>query len=868
MERSRGFRAAALLLVLVCTLANAGVVGLCLHILGSSFTLEPPVERGGEACPWVVVPDAQADLGGETLCVRSLAGMELGPNTLVKDPGYLTDREAYRTWLEDQASLEEVLGATSSVELVLESQDGRRRALEVGVRSAGLSGKLAGLLPDALVVLVSLAIGSFVFLKRPGEAAARALFVITQGIAISAILTGFYSVRGLAPPVWASELLFLLNMAGLLAGAVGLFYLSATFPEPQLGKRTSRVALLVPLAVVCCAFALEIGGVFGASMWGLAPILVASVVLMLRGPLRSGSQLQRLEARWILWGLLLPVVAYVLTRVPLLLFPTQGAAPADDLLVISTLSIPGGIAVAVLRYRLLDIEVVIRRTILGAVVTLLVLFLYYLGVALFAGGLAGGAASTPMLYTVLVSALILTVVVGPIQAQLEGQLDRLFFRNRFHYRRVLARVPDGLALLNSSDAAAEHVLNSVGEAMELSRLVVVQQPVEGLPRVWTRSREGTRLGSQGPAVASPVGEALWEQVESLEKPHLCDREALDSPLDAWMLSEGLELALPLRTPVALVGMIASSGQAGGRLFSSEDIDALRSVASSLALAFSHALAYQTIRAMNEELEQRIDRRTAELDKVRLQLYQWEKMASLGVLAAGVAHELNTPLGVVLSAAEQLSEQLAPQRDEDEVTTRLLELCVEAARRASLIIGDLRSFSRPESSAVQSLDIHECITSTLRLLGPSLRAQKIEVTTEFGDISSVEGFPALFNQTLTNLILNAAAAIKSEGSIRITTWSESLDSVRMSIQDSGPGIPEDLRSRIFEPFYTTKAPGEGTGLGLSLCYTFITQHGGRIWEEGRPGEGARFVVELPVRMSKEQRAKARSPYELTPRPRAP
>jgi two-component system NtrC family sensor kinase len=89
-----------------------------------------------------------------------------------------------------------------------------------------------------------------------------------------------------------------------------------------------------------------------------------------------------------------------------------------------------------------------------------------------------------------------------------------------------------------------------------------------------------------------------------------------------------------------------------------------------------------------------------------------------------------------------------------------------------------------------------------------------------------------------------------------------------VQDSGPGIPEDLRSRIFEPFYTTKAPGEGTGLGLSLCYTFVSQHGGRIWEDGEPGQGARFVVELPVRMSEEQRSAAQTPYELQPGPRQP
>lgn len=853
-------------MVVVSVLCNVAVIAVGLHhLVRTSYLSVELVESGGD-CPWKLVAGDDGDPAGSA-CVRSVAGVQLEGPSLVKEPAYLGGREPFGIWLEHQRGLHKALVGRDTT--LLRVSDGRgERDLEVGVTGFEASGGLLGMLPVAFTALVAFLIGGFVYLRRPERGAARALFVLCQATVLCVLPSIFNSMRGVAGPTWSVMAMYYVNTLGILMGGVSLTFLAASFPTPQLGRHTRKLALFLPLALSVVVAVLELLGVFGATLWLMVPLAITALVLLVRSQLVSASQLQRLEARWILWGLMIPVVAMLVTRLPLLLTPAGAANPSDELLALSSVAIPVGIAVAVLRYRLLDIEVVIRRTILGAVVTLVVVFLYHLTVSLFAGGLTEQAASTPMLYTVLISALVLTIVVGPIQSRLEIQLDRLFFRNRFHYRRVLARVPDGLALLESSDAAAEHVLSKVGDAMELGRMLVALRPGDAPPRVWSRSQQGIRFGGHDAVLAPPVEPAIWDRISSLEGPYLCDPSGSGRALDRWMQQQGLELVLPLRTPEALVGLMASSGSADGRLFSGEDIAALRTVASSLALAFSHALAYETIRAMNEELEDRIERRTAELDKVRLQLYQWEKMASLGVLAAGVAHELNTPLGVVLSAAEQLSEQLDPREQGDEYAARLLELCVEAARRASSIVRDLRSFSRPESSAVQSLDLHDCLESTLRLLGPALRAQKIEVVTDLGEFGSIEGFPALFNQTITNLILNAAGAIKSEGVIYISTLAVGDQFVRMVIEDSGPGIPEDQRSRIFEPFYTTKAPGEGTGLGLSLCYTFVNQHGGRIWEEGEPGKGARFVVELPVKLSPEQREKAPAPYALTPTLREP
>jgi signal transduction histidine kinase len=862
-------RSYALVVVAICVIVNAGLLALGGYALSRSTYLSVEFVEAEGDCGWgVEIPAGDGAEDPHVVCVRSIGGVSIEPLSVAKDPMYVGGREQFQRWVAHQRALYSALQGQDRVTLELVEDSLSPPTLVAALGGFQASKGLPEMLAALFTASVGFLIGCFVLISRPQRPPARALFVVGMAIVLVILPTLFTTARGIAAPPWCSLVLYQINMLGLTLGGLGAFFLAATFPVHQLGRHTRTLAFTLPVGLAVVVQGLELSGVVGATHWLYVPLILLALVLFVRSQFLSISQLQRLEARWILWGVAVPIMAFTITRVPLLLGIDEGANPTDGFMTVTFVAVPAGVAVAVLRYRLMDIEVVVRRTIMGAVVTLLVLFLYHLVLALFAGSITEQASSAPMLYTVLVTALVLTIVVGPIQARLEAQLDRLFFRNRFHYRRVLARVPDGLAQLNSPDAAAEHVLSSVGEAMELGRMLVALEPADGASRVWDRVRPGTRYVALQATLAPPDDPSVWNYLATLDRPYLCDASSSGHALDRWMEQQGLEFVLPLRTPEALVGLLGCSAPARGGLFSSDDIEALSSVASSLALALSHALAYETIRKMNDELEDRIEQRTAELDKVRLQLYQWEKMASLGVLAAGVAHELNTPLGVVLSAVEQLSEQLNPREQGDEMSARLLELSIEAARRASLIIRDLRSFSRPESSAVQSLDIHECIDSTLRLLGPSLRAQKIDVITDYGQIKSVEGFPALFNQTLTNLVLNAAAAIKSEGSIHISTMPRGDDHVRVVVQDSGPGIPEDLRSRIFEPFYTTKAPGEGTGLGLSLCYTFVSQHGGRIWEDGEPGQGARFVVELPVRMSEEQRSAAQTPYELQPGPRQP
>ena len=809
----------------------------CLAALLSTPDIPVRIERGEGDCPWVLAEGGQ----GGPICVLALAGVELHPASLVQEAGYLADGEEFRVWAQDQDALVRALRGHPRVELSL-SQGDTRFLREVPVVPWHPGRSLAKLVASLITTLAMAGIGLFVFRRKPRDPAAQALLVFCGAMILAILPTTVGAVRPVAMAGWQAIPLYHLNLCGNVLGAVAVIRLLSIFPLRRFGRFNWLFGFALPGLAAVGGIALELVGVFGAVIMVTAPLALGVLLLIGWTWWRDGDPVQKLKARWVLWGLAVPVLVWGITRLPMLLGLVATGDPTDIVIVPSLLAIPLGIAAAVLRHRLLDIEVVVRRTLLGTVVTVLALFVYYLGLSLFARELAAPASGQPWFYPVFLTALVLTFVLVPAQSALERVLDRLFFRNRFHYRRVLSSLPDELEVLATAEQAARRVLERVGTSMETRRTVVLLRDEAAGARGWRWSAAEGVVEEPDP----PRDGAFWEDLATVGSHHLHEAGELGGALDAWMGAQHCDLALAVRTPERLEGVLATSVPVGTQALSAEDASLLRTVAASLGMALGRARAYETIRRMNAELEQRVEERTAQLEGARLKLYQWEKMASLGLLAAGVSHELNTPLGVVLSTSDQLVRSLRERPEAQERDKRLAALCHEAAQRASDIVRNLRSFSRPESAGLQPVDLHELVDSTLRLLEPGLRSRSIEVTVQRGAIPQVTGFPALLAQAIANLCLNAVAAVDHHGWIRITTEPRPGELVAVIVEDSGPGVPPEIRGRIFEPFFTTKAPGQGTGLGLSLVYTFVTQHGGRIWEEGRPGEGARFVIELPVR----------------------
>ncbi|MHC4133979.1 MAG: ATP-binding protein [Planctomycetota bacterium] len=288
---------------------------------------------------------------------------------------------------------------------------------------------------------------------------------------------------------------------------------------------------------------------------------------------------------------------------------------------------------------------------------------------------------------------------------------------------------------------------------------------------------------------------------------------------------------------------------------------------------THALADRNreLEGKNAELSEALRR----LEATQSQLLHQEKMASIGQLAAGVAHELNNPIGFVNSNLETLrryferiesvfeayearmdpgDEELAAVKRDlkiDFLRTDLPELIAESldgTRRVRKIVEDLKTFSHPAGKKVDFRDLNAGLESTLNIVHNELK-YKARVIKGFGDIPHVRCRLGQINQVFMNLLLNAVQAIEDSGEIRVATQHDG-DDVVLSVADTGRGMSPEVRSRVFEPFFTTKEVGHGTGLGLSISYDIVQKHGGSLTVDSEVGRGTTFVVRLPIEGAEE------------------
>jgi signal transduction histidine kinase len=382
-------------------------------------------------------------------------------------------------------------------------------------------------------------------------------------------------------------------------------------------------------------------------------------------------------------------------------------------------------------------------------------------------------------------------------------------------------------------------------------------------------------------VAATGVAVLVEDIATTSEP--ADREL------ARALNVRSGVAVPLTVRAQVFGVIEAVSSEARRL-GAADVEILTAVANHVALAVDKADSFRTIEDLSRGLEEKVRVRTEQLraanDELRaayrdlqatqMQLIHREKMASVGQLVAGVAHELNNPIGFVYSNVSTLDDFVKRLRamveayravplepaDAERMQRQWAELKVdyalkyldsmtqgirEGAERARKIVRDLRVFARSQDDVWQPVDLHEDLESSLTLLNHLLK-DRITVHRKFGDLPPVECVRSQIDQVFLNLLANAAQAIPGEGAITIETRRENGTAV-VAISDTGPGIAPEILGRIFDPFYTTKPVGEGTGLGLSISYEIVKKHGGHIRAESPRGGGATFTVSVPLSRSR-------------------
>lgn len=355
---------------------------------------------------------------------------------------------------------------------------------------------------------------------------------------------------------------------------------------------------------------------------------------------------------------------------------------------------------------------------------------------------------------------------------------------------------------------------------------------------------GAALGPQGRMerpYAEPRPEGLTYQVARTGEP-LVVQNIRRHPLYSgcpphW---QGSIVSHPLKVKDRVVGVMSIS-RTQRRPFEEQELRVLEMLAAQAAIAIENARLHQSVR----------DQLTALRDSQE-RLVQSEKMAAVGRLVAGVAHELNNPLTAIIGIS-QLTQSLLAAGEVGERLRHDLQRLVDEAHRAGRIVRSLLDFSRQKPAQRRPVQVNEVLAGTLKLLAYDLQSHGIRWELDLApDLPVTMADAHQLQQVFVNLITNASEAMQELGGGTLYLLSAAVASpagggalLRVTVKDTGPGIPAALHSQVFDPFFTTKPPGKGTGLGLAVCHGIVGEHGGQIWVESSPGAGATFHVQLPV-----------------------
>jgi len=493
------------------------------------------------------------------------------------------------------------------------------------------------------------------------------------------------------------------------------------------------------------------------------------------------------------------------------------------------------IAYAILRYQLLDITLVIRKGLVYSSLTALIAGVYLFIVFIFS------SAFRSLFYGSLVPAILvasaIAVAFQPMRDRAQLLIDRLFFREKYDAQLMLQELSELAASILDINKLTSILLDRLTATMHVKQACIVLQRKEtahsclvaqkgqmGLedeaifredhPVVrWMASHKGP-LTRQDMDVL-PQFKALWTQ----------ERADLDR-IEA-------ELFVPLLVREELIGILILGPKLSEAPYSPDEQLTLITLANQTAVAIQNAWLYSDLEQSLEELKQ-----------MQAQLIQTEKLSAVGEMIAGVAHEINNPLTVIIGYS-----QLLRTMDPDLQAQKDIGQILEAGLRVKRIVASLLDFSRQHPPQKEYVDINQIVSESLALRGHDLVTSNIQIETDLApDLPPTTADGHQLQQVFVNIINNAQQAMAEKGGpgvLTVTTRRGKDNTIRISFQDTGPGIPKEIMGRIFDPFFTTKEVGQGTGLGLSVSYGIVQEHEGCIWAESEDGQGAAFFIELPI-----------------------
>ncbi|MEZ4334674.1 MAG: ATP-binding protein [Myxococcota bacterium] len=516
---------------------------------------------------------------------------------------------------------------------------------------------------------------------------------------------------------------------------------------------------------------------------------------------------------------------------------------------------PVAVAYGMVRKQLFEFRIAARSSAAYGAATLAITGLFAFMITFADELVARYGVSTRSVQVVLLFLAILAF--NPLRERMQRLVDNFFDVDRSRYRQAVRDISEAMVSMLSMSEIGDRILAALTDTMGVSRaMLLLFDESDRVLRAsaWRGDWETSEIDTEIPS-DHPIWKHLWMRREELARADFDDEPDPDHRESCWDIYDSLEIELlvPILFGVDLLGVIAVGRKLSGERLSADDRELLRTLANQSSIAIENAKAFDEIAKLNESLEARVEERTRELHEMQMQLMQSEKLKSLGQLVAGVAHELNNPIGFVhanLQLLDEFVEKLVRAEASGEDTTRyrdaitkLLKRSREGTERVKQIVQDLRTFSRMDQADLQSAQLTDEIDRTIALMEPRFKGS-IEVVRAYQPLPEVRCYPGQLNQVFLNLLMNACDALDDGGRITVRT-EPTLDGVRIEFEDTGPGIPESIRSRIFDPFFTTKEVGKGTGLGLSLSHGIVERHGGKLQIVSRPGHGAIFQIDLPL-----------------------